>query len=332
MKVAVIGAGRIGKMHALFISENPEVEELVVADADAARAEAVAREVGGEAVGMKEAVASGPDAVVIAASTSAHAGLVGMCLDVAGLPTFCEKPVAAGYEETRKIVERVESEGAVLQVGFMRRFDPGYVEARRRISDGSVGTIYSLRLATHDYEPPDEAYIPTSGGIFRDMHIHDFDVLRFLTGDEISEAYATGSVRGFPMFERHGDVDTAAILVTMSDGVVAVATGTRQNGGGYDVRIEVIGSKANLAIGLDSRVALHSTEPSHTLAEKPGWPGFPERFEAAYRAEMDHFLKLARGEAENPCTARDSLEALRAAMAADLSMKERRPVKVEEIP
>lgn len=331
MKIAVIGAGRIGRMHARFISENPEVDELLVADADAARAEAVAEEVGGEAVEIEEAVASGLDAVVLAASTSAHAELVGMCLD-AGLPTFCEKPVASGHEETRKIVERVESEGAVLQVGFMRRFDPGYVEARRRISDGSVGTIYSLRLATHDFEPPDEAYIPTSGGIFRDMHIHDFDVLRFLTGAEISEVYATGSVRGFPMFEKHGDVDTAAILVTMADGVVAVATGTRQNGGGYDVRTEIIGSKDNLSVGLDSRAALHSTEPNHTLAEKPGWLGFPERFEAAYRSEMDCFLRLARGEAENPCTARDSLEALRGAMAADLSMKERRPVKMEEIP
>ncbi len=314
------------------MSENPEVDEILVADADAARAEAVAKEVGGGAVGIKEAIIAEPDAVVIAASTSAHAELVGMCLDVAGLPTFCEKPVASGYEETRKIVERVESEGAVLQVGFMRRFDPGYVEARRRISDGSVGTIYSLRLATHDHEPPDEAYIPTSGGIFRDMHIHDFDILRFLTGNEISEVYATGSVRKFPMFEKYGDVDTAAILATMADGVVAVATGTRQNGGGYDVRTEVIGSKGNLSVGLDSRAALHSTEPNHTLAEKPGWPGFPERFEAAYRAELDCFLRLARGGAENPCTARDSLEALRGAMAADLSMKERRPVKMEEIP
>jgi myo-inositol 2-dehydrogenase / D-chiro-inositol 1-dehydrogenase len=330
MRVALLGAGRIGRMHARFISENPGVERLLVADADKARAEGVAREAGGEAVGMKEAVLSEPDAVVIAASTPAHAELVGMCLD-AGLPTFCEKPVASGYGETVEISDRVESEGAILQIGFMRRFDPGYVEARRLISDGSVGTVYSIRLATHDFEPPDEAYIPTSGGIFRDMHIHDFDALRFLTGNEIHEVYATGSARNFPMFEKHGDVDTAAILVTMSDGVTAVATGTRQNGGGYDVRTEVIGSKANLAVGFDSRVALRSTEPEHTLAEKPGWPGFPERFETAYRAEMEHFLKLARGEAENPCTVRDSLEALRAAMAADLSIKQRRPVKVEEI-
>lgn len=330
MKVAIIGAGRIGRMHAHFVSENPEVESLLVADADEARADAVARDVGGEAVGMKEAMFSEPDAVVVAASTSAHAELVGMCLD-AGVPTFCEKPVAAGYGETVEIVERVESSGAVLQIGFMRRFDPGYVEARRLVSNGSVGTIYSIRLATHDREPPEESYIPTSGGIFRDMHVHDFDILRFLTGTEIHEVYATGSVREFPMFGEYGDVDTAAILVTMADGVVAVATGTRQNGGGYDVRTEVIGSKGNLAIGFDSRVALHSTEPGHTLAGRPGWPGFPERFEVAYRAEMEHFLALARGEAENPCTARDSLEALRAAMAADLSMKERRPVEMEEI-
>lgn len=330
MRVGIIGAGRIGRMHAQFIMENPEVNELLVADVDADRAGAVAEEVGGEARQIEEVVFSGLDAVVIAASTSAHAELVRMYLD-AGLPTFCEKPVAAGYEETVGIVERVESSGAVLQVGFMRRFDPGYVEARRRISTGSVGTIYSVRLATHDYEPPPESYIPTSGGIFRDMHVHDFDILRFLTGGEVEEVYATGSVRKFLMFGKHDDVDTSAILITMADGVVAVATGTRQNAGGYDVRTEIIGSNDNLAIGFDSRVALRSIEPNHTLAEKPGWPGFPERFEVAYRAEMDHFLKLARGEVENPCTARDSLEALRVAMAADLSRKERRPVKMEEI-
>lgn len=330
MKVGILGAGRIGRMHAQFLTENTQVDELLVADADAGRAMEVASAVGGEVGEIEKVITSGLDAAVITATTSAHARLVEACLD-AGVPAFCEKPVAATYEETVAIVERVESEGGILQVGFQRRFDPGYVEARRLIEDGSVGTIYALRLATHDRIPPPEAYIPSSGGIFRDMLIHDFDILRFLTGGEVEEVYAVGSVRKLEMFSKYDDVDTTAVLLTMEDGVVAVLTGTRQNASGYDIRAEVIGSNDNLAVGFDSRVALRSTEPGHSLGEKPGWPGFPERFEVAYRAEMDHFLKLARGEAPNTCTGRDSLEAFRVATAADLSRKEGRPVRLNEV-
>jgi myo-inositol 2-dehydrogenase / D-chiro-inositol 1-dehydrogenase len=267
--------------------------------------------------------------VVIAASTSAHAGLIRDAVD-AGLPAFCEKPVALGYEETLEIVEKVESGGAVLQIGFQRRFDAGYVEAKRLVYSGALGTLYSLRLATHDPEPPHEGYIPTSGGIFRDLHIHDFDILRWLAGSEAEEVYAVGSVRGFDVFSRYGDVDTAAALIRMEDGVVAVLTGGRHDPLGYDVRAEVFGSGDSIAVGLDGRTPLRSVESGMPPPEKP-YPNFQARFEDAYRAELRHFLRLARGEAENPCTARDALEALRIAMAADLSLAERRPVRLLEV-
>ena len=324
-----MGAGRIGALHGSTLAADPGVERVVVGDVDAERAQALAGRLGSEYGTIEEVMRSRPDAVVIAASTAAHAGLIRDAVD-AGIPAFCEKPVALGYEETLEIVEKVESGGAVLQIGFQRRFDAGYVEAKRLVYSGALGTLYSLRLATHDPEPPHEGYIPTSGGIFRDLHIHDFDILRWLAGSEVEEVYAAGSVRGFDVFSRYGDVDTAAALIKMEDGVVAVLTGGRHDPLGYDVRAEVFGSGDSIAVGLDGRTPLRSVESGMPPPEKP-YPNFQARFEDAYRAELRHFLRLARGEAENPCTARDALEALRIAMAADLSLAERRPVRLLEV-
>ena len=224
MKVGLLGAGRIGALHAGVLARDPTVDEILVGDADAQRAEEVAQEIGGEAGRIEAVLASGPDAVVIAASTPAHAPLIRAAVE-AGIPAFCEKPIALGYEETVEIAHEVEDSGATLQIGFQRRFDAGYAEARRLIDSGALGTIYSLRLATHDPDPPPEEYIPDSGGIFRDLHIHDFDILRWLTGGEVEEVYATGSVRNFGFFATHGDVDTSAALIRMQDGAVAVLTG-----------------------------------------------------------------------------------------------------------
>ena len=268
--------------------------------------------------------------MVIAASTPAHAPLILASVE-AGIPAFCEKPIALGYDDTVEVVEAVESSGAVLQIGFQRRFDSGYAEARRLVESGELGTIYSVRLATHDPEPPPEEYIAASGGIFRDLHIHDFDVLRWLTGAEAGEVYATGSVRGFDFFGTHGDVDTSAALITMQDGTVAVLTGGRHDPLGYDVRAEIFGSRDSVAVGVDARTPLRSVEPGTPPSEKTAYPNFQDRFLDAYRAELKYFLSLARGEAENPCTARDALEALKIAMAADLSLAEHRPVRVSEV-
>ena len=330
MRVGLLGAGRIGSLHARALAGDPAVEVLVVGDVDAGRAEGLAWELGAEHGTIEEVLGSGLDAVAIAASTSAHADLIRAALE-AGVPAFCEKPIALGYEETVQIVERVEASGAVLQIGFQRRFDAGYVEARRLIDEGALGTLYSVRLATHDPEPPPEGYIPVSGGIFRDLHIHDFDILRWLTGSEVEEVYATGSVRGFDVFARHDDVDTSAALIRMTDGVVAVLTGGRHDPLGYDVRTEIFGSGDSIAVGLGNRTPLRSVEPGMSSSGKPAYPNFQVRFEDAYRAEIGHFLRLVRGEVENPCTAREALKALSIAMAADLSLAERRPVALTEI-
>ena len=330
MKVGLLGAGRIGALHAGILAGDPRVEEILVGDVDLQRAERVAAEVGGRAGRIEDVFDSGPDAVVIAASTPAHAPLILASVEF-GIPAFCEKPIALGYRDKVEVVEAVESSGAVLQIGFQRRFDAGYAEARRLVETGALGKIYSVRLATHDPEPPPEEYIAASGGIFRDLHIHDFDVLRWLSGGEVKEVYATGAVLGFDFFARHGDVDTSAALITMQDGAVAVLTGGRHDPLGYDVRAEVFGSRDSVAVGVDGRTPLRSVEPGTPPSEKSAYPNFQERFLDAYRAELKHFLSLARGEAENPCTAHDALEALRIALAADLSLAEHRPVAVSEV-
>ena len=330
MKVGLLGAGRIGALHAGLLAGDPRVGEILVGDADPRRAESVASDVGGRAETIEDILRSAPDAVVIAASTPAHAPLILACVE-AGIPAFCEKPIALGYDDTVEVVEAVESSGAVLQIGFQRRFDEGYAEARRLVESGELGTIYSLRLATHDPEPPPEEYIAGSGGIFRDLHVHDFDVLRWLTGAEAGEVYARGSVRGFDFFGRHGDVDTSAALISMQDDTVAVLTGGRHDPLGYDVRAEIFGSRDSVAVGVDARTPLRSVEPGMPPSEQTAYPDFQDRFLDAYRAELKHFLSLAGGEVENPCTARDALEALKIALAADLSLAERRPVGVSEV-
>ncbi len=330
MKVGLLGAGRIGALHAGVLARDPAVDVILVGDVDPHRSEVVAAEVGGEAGPIEAVMSSGPDAVVIAASTQAHASLIRAAVE-AGIPAFCEKPIALGYEETVEIVREVEATGATLQVGFQRRFDAGYAEARRLVETGALGTIYSVRLATHDPDPPPEEYIPTSGGIFRDLHIHDFDILRWLTGGEVEEVYATGSVRNFEFFAEHGDVDTSAALIRMEEGTVAVLTGGRHDPLGYDVRAELFGSRDSIAVGMDRRTPLRSVEPGISPSEKTAYPNFQDRFLDAYTAEMEHFLALVRGEADNPCTAIDALEALRIAMAADLSLAEHRPVSVSEV-
>jgi myo-inositol 2-dehydrogenase/D-chiro-inositol 1-dehydrogenase len=330
VKVGLLGAGRIGALHAGVLAGDPRVEEILVGDEDPQRAEKVAGEVGGEAGGIQDILDSGPDAVVIAASTPAHAPLILACVE-AGIPAFCEKPIALGYDDTVEVVEAVESSGAVLQIGFQRRFDAGHAQARRLVETGALGTIYSVRLATHDPEPPPEEYIAASGGIFRDLHIHDFDSLRWLTGQEVDEVYATGGVLGFDSFAEHGDVDTSAALITLRDGTLAVLTGGRHDPLGYDVRAELFGSRDSVAVGVDGRTPLRSVEPDVPSAGETPYPNFQERFLDAYRAELRHFLSLARGEAGNPCTARDALEALKIAMAADLSLAEHRPVAISEV-
>jgi myo-inositol 2-dehydrogenase/D-chiro-inositol 1-dehydrogenase len=271
------------------------------------------------------------DALVIATSTAAHAALVDRAID-ARLPTFVEKPLALDLGQTVALVEKADASGAVIQVGFQRRFDPGAVEAKRRIDDGEVGTVYLVRLIAHDHEPPPDDYIPLSGGLFADSSIHDFDALRWLTGQEVVEVYATGSVRAFEVFAANDDVDTGAVILTLANGTIGSLSQTRHDPVGYDIRMEVVGSKDAIAVGLDARTPIRSVEADAPRLADPPWTSFLSRFETAYRAELVAFLRVARGEAPSPCTARDALQAMRVAVAAKRSRTEHWPVRLDESP
>jgi len=331
MRVALLGAGRIGRLHARLLSSTEGVESLVVGDVDATRATEVASTVGASVAPSMEAALDAADAVVIAAATSAHADLIRASI-AKGLPTFCEKPLAANLDDTIALATDIERSRIPFQLGFQRRFDPAYREVHRLVKTGELGTLYAVRLAGHDPEPAHEAYIAQSGGIFRDFSIHDFDVLRWMTGCEVEEVYADGGVRGFPVFAKYDDVDTAVATLRLKDGPFTVLTVTRHDPLGYDIRAEVFGSEDSVSVGLGPRTPLRSVEPGVPPPVGPAWKDFLVRFESAYAAEFAAFLTVASREAQSPCTASDGVAALRVAEAADRSLHEHRPVRLAEIP
>ncbi|MET9499767.1 Gfo/Idh/MocA family oxidoreductase [Streptomyces sp. NPDC006552] len=332
MRIGLIGTGRIGTFHAGVLERYREVGSLVVTDAEPARALALADRIGATAApGVDELFAWGVDALVITAATAAHAELIGRAAR-AGLPVFCEKPIAADLPGTLAALREVEAAGTILQLGFQRRFDAGYMAARERVRSGSLGRLHTVRAMTSDPAPPPAAYLPLSGGLYRDCLVHDFDILRWVTGREIVEVYAAGSDAGPAMFREAGDVDTAAVVLTLDDGTLATATATRCNGAGYDVRMELSGERDTVVVGLDDRTPIASTEPEGPPAAAKPWGGFLERFGGAYEAELKAFVDVVRGERGNPCDGFEALAALRVAEACEVSRAERRVVRVAEVP
>ncbi|MFD7776118.1 Gfo/Idh/MocA family oxidoreductase [Streptomyces sp. NPDC059753] len=332
MRIGLIGTGRIGTFHAAVLERYREVGSLVVTDADPERAVALADRIGATATPTVDEIFSwGVDAVVITAATSAHGELIGRAAR-AGLPVFCEKPIALDLPGTLTALAEVERAGTVLQLGFQRRFDAGYTAAREAVRSGRLGRLHTVRAMTSDPAPPPAAYLPLSGGLYRDCLVHDFDILRWVTGHEVTQVYATGSDAGPAMFREAGDVDTAAAVLTLDDGTLVTATATRCNGAGYDVRMELSGELDTVVVGLDDRTPVASTEPKGPPAASKPWPGFLERFAPAYEAELVAFVDVVRGERENPCDGREALHALRIAEACELSRREKRLVRMEEIP
>src|SRR5262245_48415177 len=252
MRIAVLGAGRMGQLHARLAAAQAGVDGIIVHDVDEARSDDLVAAVAGQRAADASEAIRAADAVIVATSTTAHAALVGAAVE-AGKPVLVEKPLAFDLETTIALTRTIEATGGVVQVGFQRRFDPAYVEARRRLQAGELGTLYLVRLIANDHTHPPDAYIPLSGGLFRDSSIHDFDILRWTTGQEVVEVYAVGSVRHFPIFAEHDDVDTAAVVLTLADGTLGSLAQTRQNPRGYDVRMELMGSADAVAVGVDTR-------------------------------------------------------------------------------
>ena len=330
MRIGLLGAGRIGRKHAEALASLDAIDELLIGDVNETAAAEVAAKVGGRSAPTEDVMAAS-DAIVIAAATDAHAPLVRAGIE-RGIAVFCEKPLAGTLDEAIALAREVEQSGIRFQLGFQRRFDAGYREARRLIQSGELGTLYCVQMAGHDPAPPPESYIPVSGGLFHDFSVHDFDVLRWLTGSEVVEAYADGSVRGFPVFEKYDDIDTGVAILRLDSGALVAMTVARHDPRGYDIRTELFGSRDSVSVGLGPRQAIRSVEPGVPEPEGPPWPNFQERFADAYHDEIVGFLDVARGIAASPCTARDGVEAARIAEAATRSRREHRPIRLDEIP
>jgi myo-inositol 2-dehydrogenase / D-chiro-inositol 1-dehydrogenase len=331
MKIGLIGLGRMGSLHARTLASLPAVDKLLVADSLPGRADEIAATVDAQALDHTGDMWSADiDGLVIAAATDAHPALLEMALE-AGLPVFCEKPVAANTQQAARIARRVASRGDRVQIGYPRRFDPGFVAAREAVAAGQLGWLHTARSTTLDPAPPSPEYAAVSGGIFRDCGVHDFDAIRWATGREITEVYATGSNRGDQWIGELGDVDTASAILRLDDGTLGVVSNTRFNGRGYDVRLELHGSLDSIAAGLGDGLPVRSAEPGAAFPAGPPHQSFADRFTLAFQAELAVFTEVVAGERPSPCTVGDAVEASWVAEAATVSLRERRPVPVDEL-
>jgi len=332
--VGIVGAGRIGKIHAenirYFIPEAriKAVADVVVSDklGDWARAlgiEKVTRD-------PREIMSDGEvDAVVICSSTDTHADMV-IAAAQAGKHVFCEKPVDLTVEKVKRALAAVEQAGVKLQVGFNRRFDHNFRRVRELVQSGALGDPHLIRITSRDPAPPPPEYVKVSGGIFLDMTIHDFDMARYLAGSEVVEVYAKGAVLVDPAIGKAGDVDTAAVMLTFASGAIGVIDNSRRAVYGYDQRVEVFGSKGCATAANDTPSTVVVSGEQGVQGDKPLY-FFLERYKQAFIDEMkEFFAALVQGK-PTPVGGIDGLKPILIGLAAKKSLAERRPVLVSEM-
>lgn len=328
--VGLLGAGRIGQEHAKNLAAFPQVEVAVVCDPRIEAAEAIrplvrAREV----TASPEQVVSRNDldAVVICTPTDTHAALMEAAAET-GKAIFCEKPVALDLTRTQQALATVAKKGVAFQVGFQRRFDSGYAEAKRRVAAGMLGRLDQFRTVGRDPAPPPKEYLAKSGGLFLDQAIHEFDVARFLMGD-VTEVNAWGSVRFLRDADEFGDIDTATTLLRFASGALGVVENSRRAVYGYDIVTEVFGENGKLVVQAEPKTPLrHYDKDGYKLDH---FHFFMDRFGPAFRAELQAFFdSVANGTPPSPGPV-DALESLRIAIAATRSLTENRAVKLTEI-
>ncbi|QGA58387.1 inositol 2-dehydrogenase [Brucella sp. 2280] len=329
-RLALLGAGRIGKVHAGAIASDRRARLVTVADANEDAAKAIADASGAQVRSIDEIErASDVDAVLICTPTNTHADLIERFVR-AGKAVFCEKPIDLDIARVHACLAVIRETGAKVMLGFNRRFDPHFVAVRKAIDDGRIGKVEMVTITSRDPGAPPADYIKVSGGIFRDMTIHDFDMARFLLGEEIESVAASASVLVDPKIGELGDYDSASVILTTDSGRQCVISNSRRASYGYDQRIEVHGS-------LGAVSAENQRPVSIEIASKDGYNRpplhdfFMTRYTAAYAAEIGAFIDaLDSGKAPMP-SAEDGLKALALAEAALRSVKEGRTVKVAEI-
>jgi myo-inositol 2-dehydrogenase/D-chiro-inositol 1-dehydrogenase len=331
--VGVIGAGRIGKLHAgHLVYRVPEANVVAVADIVAEAAQECAARLGIPlAVQDHRTLLERDDvqAVVICSSTDTHAGLIAEAA-AAGKHIFCEKPIDYDLGRIDRALRAAEEAGVKLQIGFNRRFDPSFARVRQMVADGQIGTPQILRITSRDPAPPPISYIRVSGGIFLDMTIHDFDMARYLMGSEVAEVFAIGGVMVDPAIGKAGDIDTAIVTLQFANGAIGTIDNSRQAVYGYDQRVEVFGSQGMVCAENDTphrairsdREGVHSALPLYF---------FIERYTDAYIAEMQAFVRCIQEDTPPPVSGLDGRVPVLMGYAALRSLRERRPVRLDEV-
>lgn len=331
MKLGLIGVGRIGAHHAAVLRSFADVEAIYATDAMAGAADKVSAELGLTPVDTPaDLFRSGVDGVVIASSTPTHPELIMAAID-AGIPTFCEKPVADNPRAAQALLDRTSGTDVPVHIGFHRRFDPGHVRAWEELRSGNLGFVHTIRSMVLDPAPPPAEYIAISGGIYHDCSVHDIDAVRWVSGSEVVEVFAAGGNRGAAFFTEVGDVDTGAAILRLEDGTLGIISNSRYNGGGYDVRLELHGSRGAVSAGLDDSYPMRSLEQGVEFPKGPPATFFMDRFRAAYVAELTAFTEVVAGLRESPCTIADAVETSWVAEACTVSLRENRPVRLDEL-
>jgi len=327
MKIGLLGAGRIGRIHGGNIAAHPRASLAAVADADAAAAQRLAMAANAVIDTVDSIIESKDiDAVVICTPTDTHADLIERAAR-AGKSVFCEKPVDLNAARIRACLDVVRGAKAKLMVGFNRRFDPSFASVRARIATGEIGTVELVTILSRDPSPPPPSYVARSGGLFRDMMIHDFDMARFLLGEEPVEVHAVGSCLVDPGIGAAGDVDTAAVLLKTASGKIAQISNSRRATYGYDQRIEVHGSLGLLAAGNQHATTVTLAGASGYQSD-PALPFFLERYAEAYRRELDTFVASVLDDAPIAPSGEDGLKAQLLADAATQAAMSGHPVRV----
>lgn len=328
MRVALLGAGRIGQIHARSAAAHKSATLAAIFDVDAKAAAALAADTGASVVkSIAEIIADKSiDAVLICTPTDTHADLIEQAAK-AGKAVFCEKPVDLSAERVRACLKVVAETKAPLMIGFNRRFDPSFAALQQRLAAGEIGKAEIVTILSRDPAPPPVSYIARSGGLFRDMMIHDLDMARFLLGEEPVEVTAMASCLVDPEIGKAGDIDTAVVTLKTASGKLAQISNSRRATYGYDQRIEVHGSGGMLRAQNMFPTTVERAD-AQGFATDPVMHFFLERYLPAYRAEMDAFVTgVTSGKALNP-TGEDGLKALLLADAAEASMKSGKSVKV----
>ena len=334
LNIGIIGAGRIGKVHLQSVTRYV-TDAKVIALADPfmnAETEEWARSLGvGKLTRDYKEILADPevDAVFICSSTDTHSA-ISLEAIAAGKHIFCEKPVDHDLGKIKAVMQALEGSNVKYQVGFNRRFDHNFAAAREAVASGRIGELAVLKITSRDPGAPPVDYIKVSGGIFLDMTIHDFDMVRFISGEEVTEVYAAGGVTVDPAIGEAGDIDTAVVTLRLESGALAVIDNCRRASYGYDQRLEAFGSKGQVAISNDTASSAVVSDASGVTAEKPLY-FFLERYMQAYAAEVEAFVAAVRDDTPVPVGIDAGLQSVLIGVAAKKSLELGRPVKLSEI-